>query len=114
MPRLELLDGPKVVHGSLLAARTAEHLRVELCTQVDEALFEGGVLALEMDGLRAQFNHPSVELVHEIHIIRVSTESVDEASSRVGSKTTLAAPVWRRRPPTLSESGEMEELRVDG
>lgn len=53
MPRLKLLDRPKVVHDPLVVARTVEHLRVELCAGVekvravvDEVLFEGRAFVL--------------------------------------------------------------------
>ena len=75
MPRLELLDGPKVVHGSLLVARTTEHLQVEPCAGIEEVravvnevLFEGGVLVSKMHKLSFQFGDPGVELVHGIRI----------------------------------------------
>lgn len=76
MPRLELLDRPKVVHGPLLVARTAEHLGVELCAGVeeiravvDEVLFEGGAFVPEINDLCFQFDGPGVELVHGVRRI---------------------------------------------
>jgi len=95
MPRLELLDGPKVVHGPLLVARTAEHLGVELGagveevgTVVDEVLFEDRAFVLEMDNLRFQFDDSDVELIHGVR--------VHWALSRVGGRgVELAGGVER-------------------
>ena len=73
MPRLKLLDGPKVVHGLLLMACTAEHLRVELGASVeevravvDEVLFEGRVFVLEISELRFHLHDSCVELVNRV------------------------------------------------